>query len=109
MHSLQAEPPQQTQSMSNEEKPPRYGLAPGVQVDHYEITALLGEGGESTAAKAIDLKNGKNVVMKFFDPLRLGDIATYEHFRRAVAIGRLLEHPGIPRVIEVREDTNKKI
>ncbi len=106
MQSLQAESPQQTQSIPTDGKPPRFGLAPGVKIDHYEITAVLGEGGEATAVKAKDLKTGKNVVMKFFDPLRLGDIATYEHFRRAVAIGRLLQHPGIPQVIEVREDTS---
>jgi serine/threonine-protein kinase len=44
------------------------------------------------------------VVLKFFEPSQLGEIAAYERFRREVAIGQLLHHPGIPRVLEVRED-----
>ena len=92
--------------MPTAEKPAPFGLAPGVKVDHYEIVSLLGQGGEALVAKARDLKTGQVVVMKYFDPLRLGDVATYEHFRRAVAIGRLLKHPGIPQVLEVREDAS---
>jgi eukaryotic-like serine/threonine-protein kinase len=92
--------------MPTADKPAPFGLAPGVIVDHYEIISLLGQGGEATVAKARDLKNDQIVVMKFFDPLRLGDVATYEHFRRAVAIGRLLKHPGIPQVLEVKEETS---
>ncbi len=87
-------------------KPAPFGLAPGVRVDHYEIESLLGQGGEAIVAKAKDLQNGRTVVMKFFEPIKLGDVATYEHFSRAIAIGKLLKHPGIPQVLEVREDTS---
>ncbi len=83
-----------------------YGLAPGVRVDHYEIERLLEQGGEAIVARANDLTGHRPVVMKFFEPTKLGDVATYEHFRRAIAIGKLLKHPGIAQVLEVHEESS---
>ena len=36
------------------------------------------------------------VILKFPDVSLLGDQATYERFRREVAIGQKLNHPAIP-------------
>jgi len=79
-------------------------FAPGTEVDHYQIDAMLGQGAEATVVRAIDHTSDQHVVMKFFDPTRLGNVAAYEHFRRAAEIGKILKHPGIPQVFEVRED-----
>ncbi len=38
------------------------------------------------------------------DPSRLGEVAAFERLRREVAIGRLLLHPGIPRLLEAQEN-----
>jgi len=77
---------------------------PGDQVGHFLVERPLGHGGEATVFQGRDLRSGASVVLKFLDPAQLGEVAAYERFRREVAIGRLLDHPGVPRLIEVCED-----
>jgi eukaryotic-like serine/threonine-protein kinase len=78
--------------------------APGDRIDHYLVERPLGRGGEAAVFQARDLASGRPVVLKVLEPARLGEVAAYERFRREVAIGRLLHHPGIPRLLDVRED-----
>lgn len=78
--------------------------APGDRIDHYLVERPLGRGGEAAVFQARDLSSGRPVVLKVLEPVHLGEVAAYERFRREVAIARLLEHPGIPRLLEVRED-----
>lgn len=78
--------------------------SPGDQIDHYSVLRPLGRGGEATVFQGTDLHSGRQVVLKFFEPSQLGEIAAYERFRREAAIGKLLAHPGIPRLLEARED-----
>ncbi len=77
---------------------------PGEQIDQYRIERPLGRGGEAAVFQATDLRSGVPVVLKLLEPARLGEVAAYERFRREVAIGRRLSHPGVPRLIEARED-----
>ena len=77
---------------------------PGDQVGHFLVERPLGHGGEAAVFQGRDLRSGTAVVLKFLDPAQLGEVAAYERFRREVAIGRLLDHPGVPRLIEVCED-----
>ncbi len=77
---------------------------PGDQIGHYVIERPLGKGGEAAVFQGRDPGSGRAVVIKVLEPARLGEIAAFERFRREVAIGRLLEHPGIPRLLEVHED-----
>jgi len=77
---------------------------PGDQVGHFLVERPLGHGGEAAVFQGQDLRSGSAVVLKFLDPAQLGEVAAYERFRREVAIGRLLDHPGVPRLIEVCED-----
>jgi serine/threonine-protein kinase len=81
---------------------------PGVgdRVGYYQIERPLGRGGEGTVFQAKDLRNGTPVVLKFLEPAHLGEVAAYERFRREVAIGRMLKHPGIPRLLEALEDAH---
>ncbi len=78
--------------------------APGDQIDHYLVERPLGRGGEAAVFQGKDLQSGHPVVLKFLDPSKLGEVAAFERLRREVAIGRLLQHPGIPRLLEARED-----
>jgi eukaryotic-like serine/threonine-protein kinase len=78
--------------------------APGDLVGHYRIERSLGRGGEATVFQAVDLHSGVPVVLKLLEPAQLGEVAAYERFRREVAIGRRLSHPGVPRLIEAHED-----
>ena len=78
--------------------------APGDQIDHYLVERPLGRGGEAAVFQGRDLRSGRLVVLKFLEPAQLGEVAAFERFRREVAIGRLLQHPGVPRLLDVRED-----
>jgi serine/threonine protein kinase len=75
-------------------------LATGQRLDHYEIVEHLGRGAFSEVYKARDERNGRVVVLKCPDPALLGDQATFERFRREIAIGRMLEHPNIQQALD---------
>ncbi len=76
----------------------------GDQVGQYLIERPLGKGGEAAVFQGRDLHSGRAVVVKVLEPSQLGEIAAFERFRREVGIARLLQHPGIPRLLEVHED-----
>lgn len=78
--------------------------APGDRIGQYLVERPLGKGGEAAVFRGQDLRSGRAVVLKFLEPSQLGEVAAYERFRREVAIGRLLQHPGIPRLLEARDD-----
>ncbi len=80
--------------------------APGDRINHYIIERPLGRGGEAAVFQGKDLRSDHPVVLKFLDPVKLGEVAAFERLRREVAIGRLLQHPGIPRLLEAREDAS---
>jgi serine/threonine-protein kinase len=80
--------------------------APGDQIDHYRIERPLGRGGEAAVFQATDLRSGLPVVLKLLEPAQLGEVAAYERFRREVAIGGRLSHPGVPRLLDAREDAH---
>ncbi len=67
-------------------------------VSGYNIIKPLGKGGFSQIYKA-SAPDGKLVILKFPDPSLIGDIATYERYRREFAIGQKLDHPAIPKAI----------
>jgi serine/threonine-protein kinase len=68
----------------------------------YTIESLLAQGGFSQIYKA-KAPDGKHVILKFPEVSLLGDLATYERFRREVSIGQKLNHPAIPRAILFKE------
>ncbi len=77
---------------------------PGDRIGPYLIERPLGKGGEAAVFQGRDLRSGQAVVVKVLEPSQLGEIAAFERFRREVAIARLLQHPGIPRLLEVHEE-----
>lgn len=75
-------------------------MTAGQRLDHYEVVAHLGHGAFSETYAARDDRNGRLVVLKCPEPALLGDPSTFERFRREIAIGRLLDHPNIQRVLD---------
>ncbi len=71
---------------------------PGDIISGYKIIKPLSKGGFSQIYKASD-PQGNPVILKFPDPSLIGDIATYERYRREFAIGQKLDHPAIPKAI----------
>jgi serine/threonine-protein kinase len=74
----------------------------GDVVCDYKIVSLLAQGGFSQIYKA-SAPDGRLVILKFPEVSLLGDLATYERFRREVSIGQSLNHPAIPRAIMFKE------
>jgi serine/threonine protein kinase len=74
-------------------------VAAGDIVGAFEIVASLGRGAFSEAFQAKNRETGEFVVLKFPDPAILGDLATYERFKRETEIGERLSHPNIQRVL----------
>jgi serine/threonine-protein kinase len=74
----------------------------GDMVCEYKITKLLAQGGFSQIYTAI-APDGALVILKFPEVSLLGDLATYERFRREVSIGQKLKHPAIPRALAFKE------
>lgn len=80
--------------------------APGDRVGPYLVERPLGRGGEAAVYQGQDLRSDTQVVLKFLEPALLGEVAAYERFRREVAIGRLVHHSGVPRLLEAHEDAH---
>ena len=74
----------------------------GDVVCDYKILELLAQGGFSQIYKA-NAPDGTLVILKFPEVSLLGDLATYERFRREVSIGQKMKHPAIPRAISFNE------
>jgi len=79
---------------------------PGDQIDHYLVERPLGHGGEAAVFQGRDVHSDDRVVLKFLDPSTLGEVAAFERLRREVAIGKLLHHAGIPRLLESHESAS---
>jgi len=76
----------------------------GQIIDHYEVLEPLGEGAYSEVYRARDTRTGRVVVLKSPDPLLFSDPQVYQRFTRESSIAQLLDHPGLQRAIELRED-----
>lgn len=75
----------------------------GKSIGPYTVQRRLGQGGMSDVYLAHDAENDRDVVLKFPHEELLGDVASHERFLREVKIGKLLNHPNIQRLYEVRD------
>jgi len=75
---------------------------PGDVLDErFTILELVGRGGMGSVFKAMDLSTGQSVALKFpFFQLE-SDPAFYSRFQRELQIGRMLNHPGILKILQV--------
>ncbi|HXY74255.1 MAG TPA: serine/threonine-protein kinase [Dehalococcoidales bacterium] len=77
-------------------------LKKGDRVCGCDIIEPLGRGGLSNSYKA-STADGKLVTLKIPSPELIGDVATYERFRREFKIGEELSHPAIPHAFSFNE------
>src|SRR5579872_2070280 len=70
-------------------------LAPGEQLDHYRIDAVVARSGMSVLYKATNLNGGSRVALKVPHAEMEADPVLFERFKREEEIGQLLEHPGV--------------
>jgi serine/threonine-protein kinase len=79
-------------------------FAPGALLgNRYRIVAFLGRGGMGEVYRAIDLKLGQAVALKFLPEGLDKDDARQARFFQEVRIARQISHPNICRVYDVSE------
>jgi serine/threonine protein kinase len=72
----------------------------GDQLDHYRIDALVARSGMASIFRAMDSRTGRTVAIKVPHPEMESDPLFFDRFHREEEIGRMLDHPGVMKVIE---------
>ena len=70
------------------------------QVEGYQVTARLGEGGMGTVWQATQLSTHRQVALKLLSERRFGSAKARARFEREVELSARLEHPNIARVYD---------
>ena len=79
-------------------------MGAGATVAGYEIVGLLRQGGSGAIYDARSESDGSRVALKVPDSSYLGDIPSWERFRREVALARQLKHPLIAEIKDASDD-----
>jgi serine/threonine-protein kinase len=75
-------------------------LAPGQQLDRYQILELLGAGAYAETYKATDTVTGDVVVLKLADPNLFADPSIFGRYRREAEVAKRLDHPGVQQAVD---------
>jgi serine/threonine protein kinase len=81
-------------------------VGPGAKLDQFTIVKAIGHGAYSDVYLAED-PSGRQVVLKCPHESIMGDVATFDRFRRELEISRHLHHPGIQRSLEFTTDRSR--
>ena len=81
-------------------------MQPGAKLDQFKIVKPIGSGAFSDVFLAED-PSGRKVVLKCPHESIMGDVSTFDRFRRELEISRHLHHPGIQRSIEFTADRSR--
>jgi hypothetical protein len=81
-------------------------LQPGAKLDQFTIVEAIGHGAFSDVFLAED-PTGRQVVLKCPHESIMGDVSTFDRFRRELEISKHLHHPGIQRPIEFTTDRSR--
>ena len=81
-------------------------LQPGAKLDQFTIVKPIGHGAYSDVFLAED-PSGRQVVLKCPLESIMGDVSTFDRFRRELEISRHLRHPGIQRSLEFTADRSR--
>ena len=79
------------------------GLAPGTSIGHYDVTALLGEGGMGQVWEATDTQLNRQVALKILPDAFAADPDRLARFTREAQILASLNHPNIAAIHGIEE------
>ncbi|HYM82548.1 MAG TPA: serine/threonine-protein kinase [Candidatus Dormibacteraeota bacterium] len=85
---------------------PARALDPGDRLDRFTIVEVIGHGAFSDVYLALD-DDGRRVVLKLPHEALLGDVSTFDRFRREMEIVGRLDHPGIQRSLDLGESRTR--
>ena len=78
-------------------------LSPGTRLGHYDVTALLGEGGMGQVWQATDTQLNRQVALKILPDAFADDPDRLVRFRREAQILASLNHPNIATIHGIEE------
>ncbi len=77
----------------------------GETLDHYRIDAVVARSGMASIFRATDLNDGKQVAIKVPHPEMECEPVLFERFQREAEIGRMMDHPGVMKVLDSSKRT----
>ena len=78
-------------------------LQPGSRLGHYDVTALIGEGGMGQVYQATDTKLKRQVAIKILPPSLASDHDRLARFQREAEVLASLNHPNIAAIYGLEE------
>ena len=79
------------------------GLAPGTKIGHYDVTALIGEGGMGEVYQARDTTLDRDVALKVLPEAFTADPDRLARFEREAKVLASLNHPNIGSIYGLEE------
>ena len=82
-------------------------LSPGARIAHYDVTALIGEGGMGQVWQATDTQLNRQVALKILPDAFAGDAERLARFQREAQVLARLNHPNIAAIHGIEEDESE--
>ena len=79
-------------------------LTVGSRIAHYDVTALIGEGGMGQVYQATDTKLGRDVALKILPEAFASDPDRLARFEREAHVLASLNHPNIAQIHGIEEE-----
>ncbi len=84
------------------------GLNVGSRIAHYDVTALIGEGGMGQVYQATDTKLNRQVALKILPEAFATDPDRLARFQREAQVLASLNHPGIAAIYGIEEEDDTR-